>query len=149
MGSFVFTTLTQSPESMQVESACLGVDAANPHDDKDIGKAVKLAAADNYVLCADGNEIEGFHVSMSPETYNDGFAFGSVQRAGRMEVDVEAGEAGTIAIGDEVVAGIGVALNTAGRAQVIAGTGTIHKWRCIRHITGTGVAGDLILIERV
>lgn len=149
MGSFVLTTLTQSPETMQVESACLGVDASNPLADADVNKALILAANNNYVLCATGEEIQGFLTSMSPETYNDGFAFGSFQRRGRIEVDVAAAEGGTIAIGDLVVSGIPIARGTKGDAQVIAGTPTEYLWRCIRHISGTGVAGDRLLIERV
>ena len=57
MGAFVFTELTQSPESMQTESACLGVDASNKLTDNDKGKAVKIAASNNFVLCATTEEI--------------------------------------------------------------------------------------------
>lgn len=149
MSTFVLTELTQSPETMQVESACLGVDAANGLDENDIGKCIKFAGSDNVVLCGDGDDIEGFVVSISPETYNAGFAFGSFQRRGRKVVQVEAGELGTFAVGDEAVSGITVALNTAGLPQVVKAVGVVYKWRCISLLTGTGVAGDNILIERV
>jgi hypothetical protein len=148
MSTFVYTELTQSPETMQVESACLGVDADNGFDENDIGKCIKFGDDNNVVLAGDGDDIEGFLVSISPETYNDGFAFGSVQRRGRKLVQVEAGEAGTFAVGDEAVSGITVALNTDGLPQVVKAVGTVFKWRCIRLVTGTGVAGDTILIER-
>ena len=149
MGSFVFTTLTQSPETMQVESACLGVDASNKLTDNDKGKAVKMAAAENFVLCATTNEIEGILVATEPVTYNDGFAFGSVQRRGRAEAKVGANVATVVAVGDLVVADTQTAIDSAGGCEVIVGTPSTFLWRCIRVVSGTGVAGDPVIIERV
>jgi hypothetical protein len=149
MSSFVFTTLTSSPELMQVESACLGVDADNKLTDNDIGKAVKLATGNNFVLCETTNEIEGILMAVSPETYNDGFAFGSVARRGRFEATVGTNEAGTVDVGELVVADTQAAIDTEGGLVVMAGSPTTFLWRCIRIISGTGATGDTVLIERV
>jgi len=148
MTVFNFTELVNDPLG-QIETAALGVDADTDLGENDVGKSVKLAAAQNYILTATGNDIEGFVDSLMPDTVNDGFSYGAVQRGGRRIVEVAAAEAGTIAIGAEVVSGIPIALGTAGNAMVIAGTGTLFKWRVLRHVTGTGVSGDLLLIERI
>lgn len=149
MSSFVLTTLTNSPDSAQYESACLGVAAVTKLTDKDVGKAVKIAAANNFVLCVTTNEIEGLLVSTEPTTFNDGFAFGTVQRKGRAEATVGAGEVGVIDVGELVVADAQAAIDTVGGLVVRSGAPTVHIWRCIRIITGTGATGDTILIERV
>lgn len=149
MSTFVFTELTQSPESMQTESACLGVDANNKLTDNDIGKAVKMAASNNFVLCATTNEIEGLLVATEPVTYNDGFAFGTVQRRGRALATVGTNQVGTLAVGDLVVADTQAAIDTAGGLQVLGGTPSTFLWRVIRVVSGTGAAGDTVLIERV
>lgn len=149
MSAFVFTTLTNNPDSAQYESACIGVDASNKLTDNDKGKCVKLAAANNYVLCATTNEIEGILVSTEPVTYNDGFAFGTVQRRGRFEATVGANQVGTCDVGSLVVADTQTAIDTVGGAEVLEGSPTTHLWRCIRIISGTGVVGDSVLIERV
>ena len=52
-------------------------------NDKDIGKPLKLLASGRYGLCADGDSIDGFLVSVDPETV-DGYAFGTVQIGGRV-----------------------------------------------------------------
>lgn len=152
MTDFVFTPLVKDPHA-DVVSAALGVDANNKLNDNDIGKPVKLAAGNNYVLCADGDDIHGFVVSTEANTVNDGFSFGSVQRNGRFEVQVEAGELGTASVGSFVCAGIpAVAINVKQTyPQVILKTlaASSERWRVIRVITGTGVAGDRVLIEKV
>jgi len=144
--NFKFGQLVQ--ESPDIVSAALGVDANNPLVANDLGKALKLAANNNYVLCATGNDIEGIAESINPDTVNSGFSFGSVRKNGRAIVTTAAAQAGSIVPGDEVVSGIPIALGTAGTMQVIKGTGTIFKWRCIAVLSGTGAAGDSILIER-
>lgn len=152
MSTFVFTLLTQSPDVARYESACLGADATHKLTDNDIGKCLKLAASNNYVLCATTNAIEGILVAVQPETYNSGFSFGTVQRAGRFEATVGANQGGTaMAVGDYVVADTQAAIDTVGGARVITDstppTGAL--WRCIRIVSGTGVDGDTVLIERV
>ena len=149
MSSFVFTELTQSPDELQIESACLGVDASNKLTDKDVGKALKIAAANNYVLDATTDEIEAVLISTEPNTFNDGFAFGSVARRGRFVATVGANQTATLVPGELVVADTQAAIDTAGGLVVMEGTPTTFIWRCIRVITGTGVVGDTVLIERV
>jgi hypothetical protein len=149
MSTFVFTVLTNNPDAAQYESACLGVSSSTKLTDNDIGKCVKIAAANNYVLCATTNEIEGVLVATEPTTYNDGFAFGTVQRRGRFEAKVGSNQSNTLDVGELVVADTQAAIDTAGGAVVMTGTPATFKWRCIRIISGTGVAGDTVLIERV
>jgi len=152
MTQFVFTSLVNDPHA-DVVTAALGVDAGNKLNDNDIGKPVILAANNNYVLCADGDDIHGILVSTEAPTVNEGFAIGSVQRNKRIEVQVEAGEVGTAAVGTFVCAGIpAVAINVKQTyAQVILKTlaADSERWRVIRVVTGTGVAGDRVLIEKV
>lgn len=152
MTDFAFTALVNDPHA-DVITAALGVDASNKLNDNDIGKPLKLAAADNYVLCADGDDIDGFLISLNAETVNDGFSVGSLQRNKRFEVQVESGEVGTAIVGTHVCAGIPVvAINVKQTyPQVILKTlaAGSNMWRVISIISGTGVAGDLILIERV
>lgn len=146
MTDFVFG---ETAPTGKVISAALGVDANSDLNTNDIGKAVKLGASQNYTLCADGDEIEGFVTSVESFTVNDGWSFGGVVVNGRKEVEVGSEEVGVVSIGELVVAGAQVAANTAGVPKVKGGAPTTHMWRCIRHITGTGAAGDTILIERV
>jgi len=148
MTDFVFTEIVNDPPA-RVESAALGVSAAAPFVEADVGKAVKLAALQNYVPVATGNDIEGIVNSVEPYTVNAGFSFGGVQRDGRAIVMVGTTQAGALAIGAAVVADVPVALGTAGYAKVQSGSPVTHVWRVLRHITGTGVTGDLVLIERV
>lgn len=141
-------------------SAALGVDANNKLVQADVGKPVKLAGADNYVVCADGDEIEGFVSSVEPPTVNNGFSFGGVTKRGRFKVKAS----GALAVGDLVVAGAQAALGTAGQAVVKKGTdrvmsdGTaagveqspnIHIWRVISLLGGAGADGSEVLIEKV
>ena len=131
------------------QRACLGADANGKFTDKEIGKLVKMGTAQNYVLCVDGDDIEGHVASLEAVTYNDGFSFGTVYRENRVEVLVDAGQVGQIAVLDEVVAGAQAAIGTASKGIVKSGTGTSKKWRVIRHVTGNGSAGDTVLIEPV
>lgn len=163
MTAFVFTELVNSP-LQDVVSAALGVDASNKLVQNDIGKPVKLAANNNYVVCSAGDEIEGFVVAVEPSTVNDGFSFGSVQRNKRVIAKVDAAQSGTLAVGEYAVAGTSSALGTkdayplvkeataqnlSATPPVLGPAGLTFKWRVIRVISGTGVAGDLVLLERV
>lgn len=151
MSAFVLTTLTNNPDSAQYESFCLGADNTHKLTDLDIGKCVKLAASNNMVLCATTDPIDGILVATEPVTYNSGFAFGTVQRRGRFEAKVGANQGQTpMAVGDYVTADTQTAINTAGGAVVMTdSTPAGPLWRCIRVISGTGVQGDSVLIERV
>jgi hypothetical protein len=149
MTTFVFTELVNSPHA-DVVSAALGVNAAGKFSDKDIGKPVKMAANNNYVLCALNDEIEGFVKSVEALTTNDGFSFGSVMKNTRVTAQVDAAQTGTLVVGELCAAGTSAALGTANTyPKVIQGTPANHKWRVIRNISGTGVAGDLVLIEKI
>jgi hypothetical protein len=144
MTAFVFTDLVDMRAHY---SACLGASAAAKLTDNDIGKPVKMGTVQNYVLCADNDEIEGFVGSISPATYNDGFAFGGVWKEGRIAVQAT----GAISIGGYVVAAAQAAIDTKAAGKVKAGTTTRHHWRMIRNITNPGAAAvvnDTILIER-
>ena len=149
MTDFAFTPLVNSPHA-DVISAALGATAANEFGSVDVGQVVKLGSAQNYVQVAAGNEIEGIVTVVDGVTVNDGFSFGSVQRDKRFRAKVAADQASTITLGGLVVAGTPIALGTAnGYPQVKDGTPTTHKWRCIRIVSGTGIAGDDVIIEKV
>lgn len=144
---FKFSRLVQ--ESPDIVSTALGVDANNPLAAADLDKAVVLAANDNYVMAANGNDIGGTLAAVNPDTVNDGFAFGSVDKRGRRVATVDAAEADALVVGELVVAGTQAAVGTAGGLVCTAGAGAVHKWQVISILTGTGVAGDTVLIERV
>jgi hypothetical protein len=141
-------------------STALGAAAASGIGNNDLNKAYKAGTAQNYVPCADGDAIEGFLTAIEPFTVNNGFVFGSVQRRGRKVVQNGAAQA-TLGVGDFVVAFTQTAIGTAGFAQVKKATATaatddgaltqagLFAWRVIRIVTGTGAAGDTVLVERV
>ena len=149
MTDFTFTELVNSPHA-DVISAALGVDAANKLSDKDLGKPLVMASSDNYIIATVGDEIEGFGVSTEAYTVKDGMAFGSVQRNMRKMVQVA-----TTAVvwGDLVVAAASAAIGTADAyPQVKKALGTeagVFQWRVISIVTGTGVVGDIVLIEKI
>ena len=161
MTSFVFTETVPT----KLESAALGPNSSTKFSDKDLNKAVKLGTANNFVLATEGDDIDGFVKAIEPFTVNDGFSFGSVVRAGRVLAMVGTNQVSTMAVGDYVVADTQVALGTAGMAKVKTGvafsqlgSGTyavtrqtpLHSmWRCIRIVSGTGAAGDQVLLERI
>lgn len=148
MTTFVFSDLVNEPPK-NVVSAALGVNAAGKLVDADVGKPVKLAASNNYVVVSVGDEIEGFVYSIEPFTVNTGFGFGGVQKNGRKEAKVASDQGVTpMAVGDYVVGGAGNTVGTANLTQVKTGAATKYLWRCIRIISGTGVAGDSVLLER-
>ncbi len=126
-----------------IMTVLLGASTSTPLNDNDIGKPVKWVATDRYALCADGDPIEGFLVSVGDGTL-DGFAYGTIIAAKsgamkRVELD------GTVALGAYVEAAAPAAVNTAEanglgkvsvRATPVAGD---NHWRLI---SGTGVSGD-------
>ena len=148
MTAFTFPQLVQ--ESPDIVSAALGVDAANPLTANDIGKGVKLAANNNYVLCADGDEIEAILDSINPDTVNDGFAFGSVRKNGRSTAVVTAAALGALPVGALVTVGVQAALGVAGGLVVDDDTApTVHIWRVISWMAGAGAVGDVVMIEKI
>jgi len=151
MGTYVLSELVNDPLA-RIETVGLGASNAAPLTDLDIGKALKLvvgADSSAYEITATGDEIEGFLASVNPNTVNNGFGVGGVQRDRRVLATVSSDQVGAIAIGGLVVAGVQTAANTAGGGAVKGGAPTTHIWRVLRHVTGTGVAGDTVLIEKV
>ena len=148
MTVFNFTVLVNDPLA-DIVSTPLGADADNNYVENDIGKGVKLSTGVGYIPLAKDDEIEGVVVALSPETVNDGFTLGSVQKNRRVEAVVGATEDGTVAVGELLVADAPIAQGTAGIIRVYPGAPALHKWRCIAIVTGTGAAGDTILMERV
>lgn len=146
MTTFAFTELVPTEK---VLSTALGPDANTKFADADVGKAVKLGTANNYVAVVADDEIEGFVTSIEPFTVNSGFSFGGVVVSGRVTAEVGANQGVTpMAVGDYVVADTPVALGTAGKAKVKTGAPSMYLWRCIRIISGTGAAGSTVLLER-
>lgn len=147
MTAFVFTQNVQSPLA-QLESAAIGT-TGQAWDNADLGKPMKLGAANNYIPCAAGDEIEGFLVSLEAFTVNDGVKFGTVQRNNRFKALVDAAQATPLAAGDLVVAGTTAAIGTADAyPKVKAGTPANFKWRVL-NVTSTGAAGDTVLLEKI
>jgi len=135
--------------SPDIVDAALGVNVAGALAAADIGKPVKLGASDNYLVCSTGDEIEGIVYAIDSATVNSGWAFGSVRKSGRIEATVDAAQVGTLVPGELVVAGVQVAVGTAGKITVLQGTPADHKWRCISIVSGTGVAGDTVVVEKI
>jgi len=149
MADFAFNVLTHSPERLNVISTKLGPDAATKYSDADKRKAVKMGALANHVLCAADDELEGFIDSVDAATAG-GFSFGGVARGNRgfrVEAQVGAGQGATaMAVGDLVVADAQLAVGTKGLAQVKTGAPELHKYR-VMTVRGTGVAGDVVVLE--
>lgn len=129
-----------------VETAVLGASTSAKFTDADRNKLVKLAAADNYVLVTDGDDIEAMCVSLEPGTVNDGWSYGSVQfKFTNLEAVVSGS---TLTVGATVVAGPQEALGTKQDWPVIkAGTGSVFKWRVKSLLGGSGAAGTRVLVE--
>lgn len=135
-----------------------GSGAANRVDDKEVGKAVKLAGESRYNLAAVGDQIEGFVTAVETYTLDD-FSIGSVQAKGLKAVTFDGLQGtpgtGTVAIGDYVVAGTPVAKGTAlsGPVKVCKATtqtGMYFAWRVVSlGAAGTGAVGTVGVIERV
>ena len=146
MSAFNFTDLVDLKTHY---STCFGASAAAKFTEEDVGKPVKMGALQNYVLCAEGDDIEGFVSSISPMTYNDGFSFGGFYCHGRAVVKAAAGIAFAT---PSVVAGVNTLNEAVSKmGKVKAGAPTKFHWRMIRNISHPGlttVDGDTILIER-
>ncbi len=140
--------------------------------DADVGKPMKLSAADTYDLCADGDPIDGFLNSVEPHT-SGGAVIGTVQVGGRRCVQLSGG----VTIGDLVEAAAPATLNTAETSKLgkvstkaavaadltDAASGALiaasvnaalaelllvrKKWQLV---SGTGLTGDLTaVVERL
>jgi len=153
MSTFAFNVKINDPFA-DITDAALGV-AADGWGDEDMGKAVKLSTANNYILCSDGDPMEGVVVAIEPNTVNSNVSFGSVQRNKRVLAVLDTGETG-VTVGLKVTAGAQAAIGTAntGNMPVVAKEGTPGTsagdflWRVIRLLTD-GEAGSTVLIELV
>lgn len=133
----------------EIITSALGTNSGAATSATDVGKAVKLSTANNHILATGGDEIDGFINSVEPVKVNGGYNLGGVLIEGRIEALVGANQGGTpMAVGDYVVADTQAAFGTAGVAKVKTGTPAHKFWRCIRIVSGTGVAGDTVLLER-
>lgn len=139
-----FTIQPTVVDAYSNETCQLGTGAAQ-FSSKDVGKVVKLGAADTYVATIVGDEIEGMITSVEAFTVNQGKSFGTVQRSGRMAVTFEGT---TVPFGGLVVMGTPVALGTELTVPVAVKTGAPTKflWRMV---SGTGVAATQGVIERI
>lgn len=153
------TTLTRSlltdVSLFGIITDALGTAVANvgTYDDKEVGKGVILASA-SYIAAGLGDEIEGIVNSVEPGTVNTGFSWGGIQTKGRANAIVGAAQTANIAVGGLVCNDVAIADGTAGLIQVLdTGTGfvtpVLFLWRVIRIVSGTGAAGDSVIIERV
>lgn len=150
------TTLTRAlltdVSFMGIITDALGA-GSGEYDDTELGKGVKLAAA-AYVEVAKADEIEGILNTVESGLRNSGYNWGGIQTKGRAFATVGASQTSTIAVGGYVVNDTPIANGTAGLIQVFdTGTGyvapTKFLWRVIRIVSGTGVVGDSVIIERV
>ena len=125
----------------------------------DVGKLVRLKGESQYGLCAVGDEIEGVMATGEEMTPVDGYYLGSVDDRNNLKVTLDGLQstpgAGTVAIGDYVVASTPVARGTTlgGAAPKVckatnAGNTLNFKWRVVSLVT-TGVVGGIAIISRV
>lgn len=160
MAKFAYALLTHSAERINVITTKLGSRAGTEienkaglgeYGDAEVKKAVKMGLVSNYVHCADGDELEGFIDNIDSGGTADGFTLGGVAHPNggfRVEAQVAAGAA-QVAVRDLVVAGAQLPVGTKGLPQVKKGEPELFKYRIIRILTGTGVPGDKVLLEKI
>ena len=144
-----FAVLAHSPERLNVISTKIGAAKGEKYTDKDIKKAVKMGTVSNYLLCVDGDDLEGFIDNIDGGGTTGGFVFGGVAHPNSgFRVEVNATE--KLAVRDTVVAAAQLPLGTEGLAQVKKGAGVLFKYRVISLLgDGTGNAGTTVLLEKV
>lgn len=135
-------------------TAALGVNAAGAFSDKEVGKCVKMAANENYVLCGAGDAVEGIVTSVDPGLVNNGFTHGGVQRwLPGMRLTVINNAATALVFGDFVKATAQAAIGTAnasGLPLVQKGDG-LEKfaWRVVSLKGDNGAQNKQVVIEAV
>ena len=149
---FNFRLLTQSPETVNVQSGKLGASKAEKFTDLDVGKPVKKGTQGNFVLCAAGDEIEGFIDNIDAGGTTDGFSFGGVaigKRGFRKSVLVKKANSQDINVLGYVIADTNAAAGTANtgtKLGVVKQSGTsgdagkglaVTAWRIV------SLAGDV------
>ena len=148
MTTFAFQETVPAPTML---TSALGTGGSNIWTDKEVGKAVKLSTTNDSTmeLCTGGDEIFGFVGAIAIGTVNNGFSHGSVQVEGWQVAKVGANQGGTpMAVGDSVVADTQVAFGTAGLPAVKTSATSKRGWIVMRKLTGTGVAGNEVLLFR-
>jgi hypothetical protein len=153
--------ISETIYSEKVKTVRLGTTAAK-YSNKEVGKAVKLAGLDNYVLCSAGDTIEGVISSSNLDNQGtvDGYAIGGIVDKGYKSVTFDGLQAsagtGTIAAGDYVLAGTVTAVGTAlsGNLKVVKATDQAaakaapFKARVVSlGAAGTGAVGTTGVIE--
>jgi hypothetical protein len=142
MTTFAFDVTIK--DERDIESSALGAGVGDTYASADhIGRLVKMGAAQNHVVTADGDPIEGVITSVEPATVNNGFSFGGVRRSGR----ISAIAPNAIALLATVVSAAQPVSGATFKASVKAGAG---KWRVVRKFgndTG-GVGFTKVVIER-
>lgn len=153
MSTFRFNVKVNDPFA-DITEAALGAAADEGWGDEEVGKAVKLGASNNYELCGANDPIEGFLVAIEPNTVNQGWSFGSVQRNRRMEAVLAVGQTGVV-VGDIMTAAAQEAVGTQTNGnkalvqkEAIAGDAGNFIWRVVSLRTD-GEAGSTVLLERV
>jgi hypothetical protein len=133
-------------------TSALGVDADHKLAQADIGKAVKIAANENYVLCANNDAVQGVITSVEPGTVNNGFSHGGVQRwLPGMRITAINNAATALAVGDYVKAtaqaAVGVA-NASNLPLVQKGDGSeAFAWRVVSLKGNAGAQNKEVVIE--
>lgn len=145
-----------------------------PYGDTELWKFVKPSGESGHVLCAVGDNIDGYITAVEAAT-SGGFGIGSINRVDPKFCTAEGSQdagTGALAIGDFVVAGTPVAKGTDGKAAhpkvrkatiqvgttAVAAVGDVapqlqaaqYMWKVVSLGTaGTGAVGTTVLIERI
>jgi hypothetical protein len=164
MTAFAFEETVPEPTRL---SSALGDGVTKWQSAYDVGKAVKMSTAQNHVLCATNDEIDGFVKTIEIFSVNNGYSFGSVQIDGWIEAVVGPNQGATpMAVGDFVLADTQIALGTGTpvpqwtnppgtppsmptgpTARVRTGSPTRKRWRVMRIKSGAGAAGSVVLLR--
>jgi hypothetical protein len=146
--------ITETIHSEKIKTVRGGT-TTNKYGNAENGKAVKLAALENYVLCADGDAIEAIQQSSNFDRQGtvDGYAIIGIVDKGYKTV---VAEGGTLAPGDYVVCGTPVAFGTALTAplkvkkaadQAVAKAAPFKARVVGLGPVGTGAVGTQVVIE--
>lgn len=150
MADFQYKPLTHSPERLNVIATKLGPDANTKYTDAEKQKAVKMGPVSNYLLCVDGNELEGFIDNIDAGPTAGGFVMGGVAHPNSgFRVEAKVGGATTLVVGDFVVAAAQAPVGTKSLPVVKKGTPATFKYRVINLYTGGGLVGSTVLLEKV
>jgi len=144
MSKFTFKAMVAEGDLTTAKLGTGTVAASGDLNGNDIGKPVKLTAADTYGLCSNGDQIDGFLYSVESYTA-DGYAVGTVQLSGRRRVEL----GGNSAVGTLVQSGTNAARTVAptnGLGVVVEHTHVTATRKLWRVISGTGLSGDTTCI---